>query len=177
MTTVTPNPVTAALSALAAAYRHNLVSYASVPEECQPPRFVVGFGSAAEVRAFEAAAHALANLAPDLFPALGEAAAEAECYDFGGFIAQPETLQFLLGSVARKLLEVAEDHGRVKVLRPSFGYRRDLALIAGLAIAGMVSWDRENAPAEAGEAVNPGPGAVSVAGIAALMATSTAVGA
>lgn len=66
MTAITPNPVAAVLSVLATAYRNNMVSYACVPKECRPPRFVVEFGTGAEVRAFEAAVHHLADMNADL---------------------------------------------------------------------------------------------------------------
>ncbi len=154
MPNITPNPVGAVLSALATAYRHNLVSYAMVPEECQPPRFVVGFGTAAEIRAFEAAVHDLADgRHPDLYLILGEVAALAAPYLNMAHIADPAPLRHMIGGLAERLV-VVEDDGPIQVVTPSPDARSAMLAIAYLAVAGLAAWDRMVSPGESGEVVN-----------------------
>ena len=130
--------VAAVLTALTSAFRANMVSYLSVPEECQPPRFVVEFASGAEVRAFAAALHHVTASGPLLATALGEIAAEVIGYDVAA-ITSPEVLQHLIHSAAADLMVVVEDLGPVKVIQRADDYRDHLTTIAALALAGLLA--------------------------------------
>lgn len=140
-----PSPVASVLLTLATAYRTNMVSYAAVPEECQPPRFVVEFRTGADVRAFEEHVHQLADAGPLLPRVLGEIAAEVTGYDGVASITSAEVLQHLIHVAAGDLMEVVEDFGPVKVIRASPQYRDHLVTIAALAIVGLLAESRSQA--------------------------------
>lgn len=77
--------------------------------------------------------------------ALADAVAEASRHTIPDMLAQPELIRHLLRQLSGDLLVLIEERGPVKVWEVAPAYRTVLALIAGVTLAAMVSWDREQA--------------------------------
>jgi hypothetical protein len=158
MTIISPNsPAPGLLSMLATAYRNRRVAYVSVPRECRPPRIVIEFAAEGEVGAFERALRDLATADPAIPQLLQQVVGAISNLSLDTPRLTPDAWKWLLQMDVEKLLDVAEDHGPVKVLRVSPDYREYLVSIAAIALAALMRWDRDNAPGEAGDVVHPEP--------------------